>query len=157
LGVTVHRERKGVLKLGEVDLSGVADRIEIGAGHAAIYDFKTGAPASQPQVESGLAPQLPLEAAMLKRGVFEETPAARATELGYWRFGGKEPTPKALALNAEAEGEKALANLVVLLARYASSDQPYLSKPRVQFIKPYTDFDHLARRKEWADAEGEGE
>jgi ATP-dependent helicase/nuclease subunit B len=157
LGVTVHRERKGVLKLGEVHLSGVADRIEIGAGHAAIYDFKTGAPASQPQVESGLAPQLPLEAAMLKRGVFEETPAARATELGYWRFGGKEPTPKPLALNAEAEGEKALANLVALLARYASSDQPYLSKPRVQFIKPYTDFDHLARRKEWADAEGEGE
>jgi ATP-dependent helicase/nuclease subunit B len=42
-----------------------------------------------------------------------------------------------------------------LLARYAEADQPFLSKPRVQFVKPYTEYDHLARRKEWADAEGE--
>ncbi|MCR6645965.1 MAG: PD-(D/E)XK nuclease family protein [Terricaulis sp.] len=106
LGVAVHRERYGLLDLGETKLSGVADRIEIGQGHAAIWDFKTGAPASLKQVESGLAPQLPLEAAMLKRGVFKDTPKAAATELGYWRFGGKDPTPKALDLDAEGEGEK---------------------------------------------------
>lgn len=154
LGVAVHRERYGLLDLGETKLSGVADRIEIGQGHAAIWDFKTGAPASLKQVESGLAPQLPLEAAMLKRGVFKDTPKAAATELGYWRFGGKDPTPKALDLDAEGEGEKALENLEKLLLRYAAPDQPFLSKPRVQFIKPYDDYDHLARRKEWADAEG---
>lgn len=154
LGVTVYRERYGLLDLGEIKLSGVADRIEIGPGHAAIWDFKTGAPATQNQVESGLAPQLPLEAAMLKRGAFQDTPAARATELGYWRFGGKEPTPTALVLDAEAEGEKALENLRKLILQYAAPNQPFFSKPRVQFIKPYDDFDHLARRKEWADAEG---
>src|SRR5262249_9767467 len=39
----IFRECKGVLNLdGGVQLSGVADRIEIGAGHAAILDFKTG-------------------------------------------------------------------------------------------------------------------
>ena len=52
--------------------------------------------------------------------------------------------------------EEALANLQNLLARYAEPAQPFLSKPRVQFIKPFADYDHLARRKEWADAEGEG-
>jgi ATP-dependent helicase/nuclease subunit B len=157
LGATVYRERKGVLVIDGVELSGIADRIEIGAGHAAILDFKTGAPASVNQVESGLAPQLPLEAAMLARGVFEGVPKAEATELGYWRFGNAEPTPKPLDLDdgAHGAGEKALSALRGLLARYAEADQPFLSKPRVQFIKPYDEYDHLARRKEWADAEGE--
>jgi len=54
-----------------------------------------------------------------------------------------------------AEAEKALQALKGLLHRYGQADQPFLSKPRVQFIKPYAEYDHLARRKEWADAEGE--
>jgi ATP-dependent helicase/nuclease subunit B len=52
-------------------------------------------------------------------------------------------------------GEEALANLEALLKKYARVEQPFLSKPRVQFIKPYTEYDQLARRKEWADAEGD--
>jgi ATP-dependent helicase/nuclease subunit B len=155
MGVDVYRERKGVLKLGDVELSGVADRIEIGPGHVAVLDFKTGTPATAKQVETGLAPQLPLLAAMLAAGVFEDVPAARATELAYWRFGNAEPTPKPLALDAMAEAEKALAALKGLLARYAQAEQSFLSKPRVLLIKPYDDYDLLARRKEWADAEGE--
>ena len=43
----------------------------------------------------------------------------------------------------------------LLLARYAEEEQPFLSKPRIQFIKPYTEYDHLARRKEWADEVGD--
>jgi ATP-dependent helicase/nuclease subunit B len=153
----VYRERKGVLALEGVELSGIADRIEIGADFAAILDFKTGAPPTDSQVKSGLSPQLPLEAAMLRRGVFEQTPAARVTELIYWRFGGADPTPRALKLDAEVAeaGEVALANLQALLQRYASPEQPFLSKPRVLKVKIYDDYDQLARRKEWADAEGE--
>ncbi|QGZ96653.1 double-strand break repair protein AddB [Terricaulis silvestris] len=151
----VYREAKGVLPVEGVELSGVADRIEIGLAHVAVLDFKTGAPATKSQVESGLSPQLPLLAVMLARGKFEGVPAAVATELLYWRFGGADPTPKPLDLDAQAEAEKALSSLRGLLQRYAQADQPFLSKPRVQFVKPYTEYDHLARRKEWADAEGD--
>ena len=154
-GATVYREKKGVLRLGDVDLSGVADRIEIGPGHVAILDFKTGAPATVRQVETGLAPQLPLEAAMLAEGAFADVPPARATELTYWRFGNADPTPKPLDLDAMGEAAKALEALKSLLARYAQPEQPFLSKPRVLLIKPYDEYDHLARRKEWADAEGD--
>jgi ATP-dependent helicase/nuclease subunit B len=154
-GALVYRERRGLLSLDGVDLSCVADRIEIGPGHVAILDFKTGEPASAKQVESGLSPQLPLEAAMLAQGAFDGVPKAEADELGYWRFGNSDPTPKPLALDAMAHAEKALASLVSLLARYAEADQPFLSKPRVQFLNRYGDYDHLARRKEWADAQGE--
>jgi ATP-dependent helicase/nuclease subunit B len=152
LGATVYREKKGVMPVEGVDLSGVADRIEIGPNHVAILDFKTGAPASKKQVEAGLAPQLPLEAAMLAEGVFDDTPAARTSELVYWRFGNADPTPKPLDLDAMAEADKALSALKGLLHRYAQADQPFLSKPRVLLIKPYVEYDHLARRKEWADA-----
>jgi len=154
----VFRERKGVLTLeGGVELSGIADRIEIGADFAAILDFKTGAPPTDNQVKTGLSPQLLLEAAMLKRGVFEATPAAEATELIYWRFGGADPTPRALKLEQSAAeaGEEALAKLKALLKLYADPAQPFLSKPRVLKVKIYDDYDQLARRNEWADAEGE--
>lgn len=153
LQATVYREVTGELDVEGVILRGIADRIEIGPRHVAVLDFKTGSPPTKAQVESGLAPQLPLEAAMLARGAFlgDGVPAARATELGFWRVGNAEPTPKPLPLDAMAEAEKALAALRGLLARYAAPDQPFLSKPRVQLIKPYDEYDQLARRKEWAD------
>jgi ATP-dependent helicase/nuclease subunit B len=158
-GARVFVEKKGELKLAlGVTLSGTADRIEIDAqGAATILDYKTGAPPSDNQVASGLTPQLPLETAMLARGAFTEVPKARTRELIYWRFGGADPAPRIVSLDvgAHAQGEAALAELEKLLRRYAEPDQAFLSKPRVQFLKPYDDFDHLARRKEWADAEGD--
>lgn len=154
LGANVYREKKGQLALGEVTLSGIADRIEIGPRHVSVLDFKTGQPATVKQVQTGLAPQLPLLAAMLARGAFEGVPAAEASELAYWRFGNSDPTPKPLALEAMAEAEAALAALRALLARYGEAEQPFLSKPRVQLLARYGDYDHLARRKEWAE-EGE--
>jgi hypothetical protein len=48
-----------------------------------------------------------------------------------------------------------------MLKRYAAEDQPYLSKPRAKFVRKTQesagDYDLLARRAEWADAEGESE
>jgi ATP-dependent helicase/nuclease subunit B len=154
-GADVYREKEGRIDIDGVVLTARADRIEIGRRHVAIYDFKTGQPPTKAQVESGLAPQLPLEAAMLARGSFDGVPAADATELAYWRLGNAEPSPQPLALDAMEQAEKALSALRALLARYASADQPFLSKPRVQFIKPYDEYDQLARRKEWADEEAD--
>lgn len=158
-GADIYREARGKLALEcDVVLSAIADRIEIGAQGATILDFKTGAPPSDSQVKTGLSPQLLLEAAMLARGAFDDVPSSRADALIYWRFGGADPKPRALKLDLppHAAGEEALAKLNALLRRYANPEQPFLSKPRVQFIKDFADYDHLARRKEWADAEGEG-
>jgi ATP-dependent helicase/nuclease subunit B len=90
-------------------------------------------------------------------GVIEGVPKATPTELVYWQFGGSKPAPKTV----DAEGgpvvaaEKALTNLRALLAKYADPQQPFFSKPRVQFLKPYDEYDLLARRKEWAAERGE--
>lgn len=157
-GVRAFRERPGRLELkGGVVLAGQADRIDIDAsGQAAIIDFKTGDAPKPAQITSGLAPQLTLEAAVVARGGFDGVVRARAAELFYIKLGagGVEIAP--LALDAYSEGEDALARLMALMADYDRQTQPYLSKPRVQFIKKNrTDYDHLARRLEWADAEGD--
>jgi len=136
-----------------VTMSGVADRIEIAPNYAAILDFKTGAPPTDKQVDSGLSPQLLLEAAMLEEGAFPGLPKRTADELIYWRFGNAQPTPRSVELESgvpEAARE-ALKALRGLLARYAAEDQAFLSKPRVLRVTLYDDYDHLARRKEWAD------
>ncbi|HYD86409.1 MAG TPA: double-strand break repair protein AddB [Vitreimonas sp.] len=153
----IYREVRGEMPVGDVLLTGVADRIEIAPGHGAILDFKTGKPPTNEQVNSGLTPQLLLEAAMLMGGFIKDVPKATPTELVYWQFGGSKPAPQMV----EAEGgpvlaaEKALTNLRALLAKYADPQQPFYSKPRVQFLKPYDDYDLLARRKEWADEAGD--
>lgn len=162
-------ECKGVIEVAGVELSGVADRIEIAPdGQGAILDYKTGKPPTTDQVKS-FAPQLPLEAAMLAQGAFEfvdpgtgeKRPITKAQtrELVYWWFGGADPAPQTLKLTPMDEAATALANLQALLTRYQSENLAFLCKPRVQFIKShsgriYTDYDHLARRKEWADADG---
>ena len=149
----VHRELRGELVIGDVTMSGVADRIEIAPNYAAILDFKTGAPPTDKQVDSGLSPQLLLEAAMLEEGAFPGVPKRTADELIYWRFGNAQPTPRSVELESgvpEAARE-ALKALRSLLARYAQEDQAFFSKPRVLRVTLYDDYDHLARRKEWAD------
>ena len=70
-----------------------ADRIELLAdGRYAILDFKTGAPPTSKQVQAGLAPQLTLEAAILRHGEFDGIPkagsAADVAELVYVRLRG---------------------------------------------------------------------
>jgi ATP-dependent helicase/nuclease subunit B len=156
----VFREIKGALDLRSgATLSAQADRIEIWPDQAgAILDFKTGAPPSVNQVASGIAPQLTLQTAMLARGAFEGIPRAIVREIVYWRVGGREPAPKALEFkdtNPAELAEEALGKLESMMAAYARETQPFLSSPRVQFAAKYRDYDHLARRKEWADAEGD--
>lgn len=156
-GATIYREKYGKMAVDGVNLTGIADRIEIGPDHVAILDFKTGKPPTDDQVNSGLSPQLLLETAMLMSGSICEVPKATPTELIYWQFGGSKPAPHIV----DAEGgpvlaaEKAMASLRGLLKRYANADQAFYSKPRVQFLKPYDEYDLLARRKEWADEVGD--
>ncbi|MDE1172184.1 MAG: double-strand break repair protein AddB [Parvibaculaceae bacterium] len=145
-----------------VTLRGKADRIdECRDGTLAILDYKTGAMRSWKQVESGLAPQLPLEAAMAARGAFREAgvPSLATSLIGYLHLkGGDEGGVERLYTgDAAMLGEEALESLEALLASYENPAQPYLSRPRPMFETSYGDYDHLARVKEWSAGEGNGE
>jgi ATP-dependent helicase/nuclease subunit B len=44
-----------------------------------------------------------------------------------------------------------------LLSRYAAGETGYLSRPFPKFARKYSDYDHLARVKEWSLANADGE
>ena len=82
-------------------LRGRADRIDIFPdGSAAILDYKTGRVPSDTQIKTLIAPQLPLEAALLLQGGFAGLSAPRIRELIHVQLSGGEPP-----------GEEAIAEL----------------------------------------------
>jgi ATP-dependent helicase/nuclease subunit B len=159
-GYESYFEKDGQLDLGGRSLYGRADRFDIRHGRAAVIDYKTGSAATNKQVDSGLSPQLTLEAAVLARGGFPGVPVATAEEIIYWRFsGGQDRGPHVVKFDegsAADAAEEALLRLKDLLKKYDSETQAYLCKPKVQFINDWDDYDHFARRAEWGDA-GDGD
>ena len=74
-------------------LSARADRIDLRKdGAVAIADYKSGQPPSPSQILSGLAPQLPLEAAIVRDGGFDDVPKGTSiAEIAVIRVSGGQP------------------------------------------------------------------
>lgn len=161
-------ERAGALDLlvgtQTVTLSARADRIERRRdGGATIVDFKTGTPPSKKMVFAGFSPQLTLEAAMLGEGAFTgAAPPAGETDLLYVHAsGGAKPfvpcpidPPRGDPRSVPELVAEHRARLVGLLARFLGGEYAYLSRPFAQFAQRYSDYDHLARVKEWSASGG---
>ncbi|HEY8566746.1 MAG TPA: double-strand break repair protein AddB [Beijerinckiaceae bacterium] len=168
---TIYPERSGSLPilLGDgstFTLRARADRIEARRdGGAVIIDFKTGAPPGKAEVFAGFSPQLTLEAAMLQRGAFKGLPKTEGVpELLYVHTsGGRKPLelkpvepPRGEERSVAEIVEEHYESLVRLLDRYASGEAGYLSRPFPKFARRFSDYDHLARVKEWSLASAGG-
>jgi ATP-dependent helicase/nuclease subunit B len=143
-------------------LTARADRIErLREGGAALVDYKTGAPPGVAEVRVGFAPQLTLEAAMLRRGAFKETGPLVAATAFYLKLGGVDGGfTRELKFKDESFGEvveRHFAGLTALLEQFAHEKTPYLSRPFPKFSGRGADYDHLARVKEWSATGGEGD
>jgi ATP-dependent helicase/nuclease subunit B len=147
-------------------LTARADRIERRAdGRYAILDYKTGAPPTEPQVRTGLAPQLTLEAAILRGGGFAERglQPGSVAEIAYVRLRGGEPAGEFKAVKFKDNGtpdsfaDIAKARLTGIAARFLIDGEPYRSLVHPMWQRAYGDYDHLARVKEWAAGGGESE
>ncbi len=162
--VKLHTEIGGRLEIPfgahTFKLTARADRIEARNGGYAIVDYKTGRPPTEPQVRTGLSPQLTLEAAMLRGGAFEGIAAGSiVTELTYVALRGGEPPGEEKEIKfdkstPEAQADHALKRLTGVAARFADATTPYRSLVHPMWKRrgdgPY---DHLARVKEWLLAE----
>jgi ATP-dependent helicase/nuclease subunit B len=140
-------------------LRGIADRIELSnAGHYTIFDYKTGSARTEPQVRTGLAPQLTLEAAILRRGGFEGIPAgSTVADVAYVLVKGGEPPGDSKFIsfkdgNADFQADRALEKLTELAKRFEDEDTPYRSLVHPMWATQYGDYDHLARVLEWTSA-----
>jgi ATP-dependent helicase/nuclease subunit B len=132
---------------------GRADRIDLFRdGHAAIIDYKTGRLPSQPQIDALIAPQLPLEAAMLMAGAFADTGSPPVRELIYIKLSGGDPpgdywVPKG---DATAKALEAQERLIGLIADYDNERRGYRSREMPFRMTDKGDYDHLARVAEWS-------
>ncbi|HUZ30866.1 MAG TPA: double-strand break repair protein AddB [Xanthobacteraceae bacterium] len=147
---------------GAFALSGRADRIERHAdGGYVILDYKTGSARSEKQLRAGLAPQLTLEAAILRRGGFAGIAAGSSvTQVGYVLLkGGARPgEPKLINFlkgTTDEQADYALQRLTGLAGRFAEQNTPYRSLVHPMWTRHYGDYDHLARVKEWSATGGE--
>ena len=137
---------------GRFVLKGRADRIDVlRDGGAAVVDYKTGKPPTDPQVAK-FAQQLPLEGAILEQGGFGEIGSRHASQLVYIRFSGGAVAGGTHVVKGDARERvaHALAGLSRRIAQFDLPETPYLSR-----IAPYRadivgDYDHLARVREWS-------
>ena len=166
-------EAKGAMELtapaGSFTLEARADRIDRHAadGRLAILDYKTGNPPTPKQVNSGLSPQLALEAAIAQAGGFAGLSPAAIAELVYIRLGGGAEPGEARRIEkgngrtdippADELARQALERLAGWVARFDDATIPYLSRPRPQFVDYPGDYDHLARVAERAEGTGDSE
>ena len=154
-----HVEGSGHLQLGDITVTAKADRIDrLKNGAYEIIDYKSGQPPSQKAVTGHLAPQLTLEAAILRDGGFGEAGddiSGHSAALTYLRLSGRTPAAEAkhFASN-DALIDGALDMVRRLMQTYDDAAQAYPVhiRPRPRFgANNLTDlpFDHLARCPEW--------
>jgi ATP-dependent helicase/nuclease subunit B len=159
--VAINPEASGAVDLmrpgGVFRLTGRADRIERHAdGSLAILDYKTGKPPSQRAVETGLAPQLVLEAAMAAQGGFGPEWQGSTGELVYWYLSGGidagEATPlfKSSPQSIMGAADVALASLGALVDAFDRPDKAYLSRPDPDQALRFPEYEQLARVAEWS-------
>lgn len=128
------------------------DRMVDGSG-ITVIDYKSGGIPAKADMELGLSPQLPLEAAMIKTGAFPGIAANdRIAGLSYWKLGGSGggkastitgPDPASLA-------DQAFDGLQNLVETFGRPDTPYYSQPRASHRPRFSDYTHLARVQEWS-------
>ena len=146
---------------GPFELTAKADRVDRQRdGGLVLIDYKTGLVPSAKDVGDGFSPQLSLEAGIALGGGFAGVAAAPIAALEYWRLTGGDPPGEIVA---PAKGGAALRALVAaalqglrdLIASFDDARTPYRAVPRPDKAPRYSDYEHLARVKEWSVA-GEG-
>jgi ATP-dependent helicase/nuclease subunit B len=155
-------------------LAARADRIDLFTDNSVgIVDYKTGAAPGQREMRVGLAPQLPLEAAIARHGGFPGVPKdSSVSEIAVLRLSGGNPPGEIRPFEPDggtkdsAKGRTfkscdeladfSLARLKALLSAFADPKQAYHPIPRPKWRLRYGRYDHLARVKEWS-ALGGGE
>jgi ATP-dependent helicase/nuclease subunit B len=145
---------------GPFTLTARADRIDLRADGLVITDYKTGQFPADTRVIQGLAPQLPLEAAIARgeAGFTGIGPGAVAA-LRYIRATGGEPAGEEHTVktgDVAALAATTVGRLENLIAVFDDAATPYKALRRLGFNYEHDDYAHLARVGEWS-AAGEDE
>lgn len=148
----VHGEAQGSFDFeapaGRFTITAKADRVdETADGKINIIDYKTGTARSVREIETGYAPQLPIEGLIAQRGGFEGIPEAEVAKLIYWQLGRKETVAEE---NMPEILENCFEHIKQLAALFDFETTPYISQPNPKNAPKYSDYEHLSRVREWS-------
>ena len=100
----------------------------------------------------GYAPQLPIEGLIAKFGGFENIPAAEVDKLIYWQLGRQDIV---VENNMDELLEKNYEHIRDLASVFDFEKTAYISKPNPKYAPKYSDYEHLARVREWSVVDNE--
>ena len=136
---------------GPFTITAKADRIDrLAEGGFLLVDYKTGSVPQAKQVQTGFAPQLPLEGAILRGGGFKGVIGSPAA-LEYWRLSGGEPAGERCPIDAGDPGaliDRVVARVAALIDRFDDPATPYLAVPAPRWAPRFSDYRHLERLAE---------
>ena len=136
---------------GPFAITAKADRIDrLADGGFLLVDYKTGSVPQAKQVQTGFAPQLPLEGAILRGGGFKGVTGS-PTALEYWRLSGGEPAGERCRIEPGDPGaliDRVVARVEALIDRFDDPATPYLAVPSPVWAPRFSDYRHLERLAE---------
>lgn len=148
----VNTEVSGALTIKtagrDFTLKAIADRVDVTKdGKINIIDYKTGKARKVKEVCTGKAPQLPIEGLIAEGGGFAGIPAREVEKLIYWQLGRQET-------EISEDIKQVLQDNLEILREYIScfefESTAYVCQPNPKNIPEYSDYEHLARIKEWS-------
>ncbi len=148
---------------GDFTLTAKADRIDKSRDGttAAVLDYKSSGSYPHKGIVSGKLPQLPLEMLILEDGGFGKDIAVPVSKISYIvvNGGGEGGDIKPLTdpTKLQEARENAKRGLEDLIAAFDDPDMPYYSLPRPEVAPKYNDYEHLARVREWAALDDQGD
>ncbi len=146
-------------------LTAQADRIDASPeGGYLLTDYKTGTPPKASAV-AAYARQLPLEAAILRRGGFPDLAQTKGAPIRGMFYMAIKPGAERVdfgdssfrelgVADLDEFADRTLKELQALLEAYEDPARPYLPRLRPKLLTYESDYDHLARVGEWG---GEGD
>ena len=140
---------------GKFEVFARADRIDkLVGGGVNIIDYKTGSARTKNEVKKGYAPQLPIEALIAKNGGFDNIEKGDVKSLMYWKLGDK-----VVCVDEDVDDilQKTEDHIREVVNLFDFENVGYLSRPNPKEVPDYSDYEHLARVKEWSVVDGESD
>ncbi|MDR0406831.1 MAG: PD-(D/E)XK nuclease family protein [Holosporales bacterium] len=148
-----YTEIRGTLTFPDFDFTLIskADRLDIlDTGSVQIIDYKTGILPKEKDLRCGIAPQLPLEAAIATFGSFPPLKASSVEALIFWHLKGDfSSCTEVIYDEAHTWAEAARLGMERLLKTYQEPTRGYPAYPLEAIAPVYDAYAHLARVKEW--------
>ena len=140
---------------GKFEVFARADRIDkLVGGGVNIIDYKTGSARTKNEVKKGYAPQLPIEALIAKNGGFDNIEKGDVKSLMYWKLGDK-----VVCVDEDVDDilQKTEDHIREVINLFDFENVGYLSRPNPKEVPDYSDYEHLARVKEWSVVDGDSD